>query len=104
MQDVSLPAKGSATAVPRKGLYNPSRLKGLIMVNLRCSKCGSDAGFLIETQAGKTMDVRGSLSTDRIKASVRVTCLYCNLTWDHAPVALGDEPRENRMGRRQLVH
>ncbi len=74
------------------------------MVNLRCSKCGSDAGFLIETQAGKTMEVRGSLSTDRIKASVRVTCMYCNLTWDHVPVRLVDDSLEHRMGRRQLVH
>lgn len=73
------------------------------MVNLRCSKCGSDAGFLIETQNGRTLEVSGSLSTGRIKASVRVTCTYCNTTWDHVPVRLVDA-LENKMGRRQLVH
>lgn len=74
------------------------------MVNLRCAKCGSDAGFLIETQNGRTIEMKASLSTERIKASVRVTCTYCNTTWDHAPVAFHDESIENRMGRRQLVH
>ena len=74
------------------------------MVNLRCSKCGSDAGFLIETQNGRTIEVSGSLSTERIKATVRVTCTYCNTTWDHVPVRLIDGTIENRMGRRQLVH
>lgn len=58
------------------------------MVNLRCSKCGSDAGFLIETQDGRTIEVKKSLSTDRILKTVHVTCTYCNSHWDHAPIAL----------------
>lgn len=74
------------------------------MVNLRCAKCGSDANFLIETQNGRTLEVKASLSTERIKATVRVTCTYCNTTWDHVPVRLVEDAPENRMGRRQLVH
>ncbi len=73
------------------------------MVNLRCSKCGSDAGFLIETREGKKMDIKGNLDQDRIKATVRVTCTYCNSTWDHAPVRLVDQGLKAAFERRHLV-
>ena len=73
------------------------------MVNLRCSKCGSDSGFLIETQDGRALEIRGNLTTDRIKATVRVTCTYCNSTWDHAPVRLVDKNLQDAFHRRHLV-
>lgn len=73
------------------------------MVNLRCSKCGSDAGFLIETSEGKKLEVRGNLDQDRIKATVRVTCTYCNSTWDHAPVRLVDNELKQAFQRHRLV-
>lgn len=57
---------------------------------LRCSKCGSDAGFLIETQDRKVLDVKGRLPVDRIKKAVLVTCTYCNNRWDHAPITVVD--------------
>jgi hypothetical protein len=69
------------------------------MVNLRCSKCGSDSGFLIETSHGKTLEVRGTLGVERIHATVRVTCTYCNNLWDHVQVKLVDHSVEARMGR-----
>ncbi len=62
----------------------------MIPMNLRCNKCGSDQGFLLETSAGKTVEVKGKLGTDRIKATVLVTCTYCNNRWDHVPVSLVD--------------
>ncbi len=58
------------------------------MVNLRCSKCGSSENFLIETQDGRTLEVKGSLSTDRIMKTVHITCTYCNLQWKQVPVSL----------------
>ena len=61
---------------------------------LRCSKCGSHAGFLIETQDRKTLDVKGSLQLDRIKKAVLVTCTYCNNRWDHVPMVLVDKSLE----------
>lgn len=67
---------------------------------LRCSKCGSDAGFLIETQDRKTLPVKGKLPLDRIKKAVLVTCTYCNNRWDHAPVSLVDNSIEESMARR----
>ena len=70
------------------------------MVNLRCGKCGSDAGFLIETQDRKTLPVKGKLPLDRIKKAVLVTCTYCNNRWDHAPVILRDSSVEDAMARR----
>lgn len=73
------------------------------MVNLRCSKCGSSAGFLIETSSGQTLDVKGTLGVERIKATVRVTCTYCNSVWDHVPMKLVDHGVESRMGR-HLMH
>ncbi len=73
------------------------------MVNLRCSKCGSDAGFLIETSEGKKLDIKGNLDQDRIKATVRVTCTYCNSTWDHAPVRLVDMALKAAFERRHMV-
>ena len=57
---------------------------------LRCAKCGSDSGFLIETQDRKTLDVKGRLPVDRIKKAVLVTCTYCNNRWDHAPIMVLD--------------
>ena len=62
------------------------------MVNLRCSKCGSHSGFLIETSSGQTLEVKGTLGVERIKATVRVTCTYCNAVWDHVPMKLGTTP------------
>ncbi len=67
---------------------------------LRCAKCGSDAGFLIETQEGKTLEVRGQLSTERIRKSVLVTCEYCNTRWDHVPIAVHDTRLEERFEQR----
>ena len=69
-------------------------------ITLRCSKCGSDAGFLIETQDRKTLPVKGKLPLDRIKKAVLVTCTYCNNRWDHAPVTLKDTSVEDAMMRR----
>lgn len=60
----------------------------LPMVNLRCSKCGSCSGFLIETSDGRTLEVRGNLSQDRILKPVYVTCTYCNTQWNQVPIAL----------------
>ncbi len=73
------------------------------MVNLRCSKCGSDAKFLIETQDGRRLEIPGHLDQDRIKATVRVTCTYCNLTWDHAPVRLVDKNLQAAFQRKNLA-
>ena len=61
------------------------------MANLRCSKCGSDAGFLIETSDKKVLQVKGRLPTDRILKTVLCTCTYCNNTWDHVPITLMDK-------------
>ena len=69
------------------------------MVNLRCSKCGSDSGFMIETRNGQTVEIKGSLGVERIQATVRVTCVYCNNLWDNAPIRLVDDSVERRMGR-----
>lgn len=69
-------------------------------ITLRCSKCGSDAGFLIETQDRKTLPVKGKLPLDRIKKAVLVTCTYCNNRWDHAPISLKDTSVEDAMARR----
>lgn len=68
---------------------------------LRCSKCGSHAGFLIETQDRKTLDVKGSLALDRIKKAVLVTCTYCNNRWDHVPITLKDSSVEDSMVARR---
>jgi hypothetical protein len=73
------------------------------MVNLRCSRCGSSEGFLIETQDGKTVDIRGSLSTDRILKTVHVTCVYCNTHWDHVPIRLQTDVTLDPF-RRKVVH
>ena len=70
------------------------------MVLLRCAKCGSDAGFLIETSDRKTLEVKGKLPMERILKSVLVTCTYCNNRWDHAPVMLKDTSVEESMARR----
>lgn len=75
------------------------------MVLLRCAKCGSDAGFLIETQDRKTLNVQGRLPLDRIKKTVLVTCTYCNNRWDHAPIIFTDKSVEEAVNReRGLVH
>lgn len=71
------------------------------MAVLRCSKCGSDSGFLIETQDRKILEVRNTLSMDRIKKSVLVTCMYCNNRWDHVPVSLKDNSLEEKFQSRQ---
>jgi DNA-directed RNA polymerase subunit RPC12/RpoP len=71
------------------------------MAFLRCSKCGSDAGFLIELQDRKILDVKAQLALDRIKKSVLVTCTYCNNRWDHVPVMLKDNSVEERFQARQ---
>ncbi|MES2153952.1 MAG: hypothetical protein V4510_02350 [bacterium] len=60
------------------------------MVLLRCAKCGSDAGFLIETSDRKTLEVKGKLPMERILKTVLVTCVYCNNRWDHVPVIVTD--------------
>jgi DNA-directed RNA polymerase subunit RPC12/RpoP len=73
---------------------------------LRCSKCGSHSGFLIETADRKTLDVKGSLALDRIKKTVLVTCTYCNNRWDHVPISLRDAASEetaNRYGEPKLL-
>jgi DNA-directed RNA polymerase subunit RPC12/RpoP len=75
----------------------------LPMVNLRCAKCGSDAGFLIETADGRALDVKGNLSTDRIKRDVHVTCTYCNNHWDHVPISVRDARLEDPF-RRRVMH
>lgn len=67
---------------------------------LRCSKCGSDAGFLIETQDRKTLPVKGKLPLDRIKKAVLVTCTYCNNRWDHVPIALKDTSIDDAVAAR----
>ena len=66
---------------------------------LRCAKCGSHSGFLIETQDRKTLEVKGSLGLDRIKKAVLVTCTYCNNRWDHVPMTLKDTSVEESMAR-----
>jgi DNA-directed RNA polymerase subunit RPC12/RpoP len=66
---------------------------------LRCAKCGSHSGFLIETQDRKTLEVKGSLGLDRIKKAVLVTCTYCNNRWDHVPISLRDSSVEESMAR-----
>ncbi|MEA3136540.1 MAG: hypothetical protein QOC71_821 [Thermoplasmata archaeon] len=66
---------------------------------LRCAKCGSHSGFLIETQDRKTLEVKGSLGLDRIKKAVLVTCTYCNNRWDHVPMTLKDSSVEESMAR-----
>ncbi|HUR26476.1 MAG TPA: hypothetical protein VM327_10730 [Candidatus Thermoplasmatota archaeon] len=66
---------------------------------LRCAKCGSHSGFLIETQDRKTLEVKGSLGLDRIKKAVLVTCTYCNNRWDHVPMTLKDSSIEDSMAR-----
>jgi len=68
---------------------------------LRCSKCGSHSGFLIETQDRRTLDVKGSLPLDRIKKAVLVTCTYCNNRWDHVPITLKDSSVEDSMVARR---
>ena len=73
------------------------------MVDLRCSRCGSSEGFLIETQGGKTLDIKGSLSVDRILKTVHVNCTYCNTHWDNVPVKLKDNVVLDAMGRK-LTH
>ncbi len=67
------------------------------MANLRCSKCGSDAGFLIETSDRKTIEVKGRLPLERIMKTVLVTCVYCNNRWDHAPMTLKDSSVDDAM-------
>lgn len=64
------------------------------MVLLRCSKCGSDAGFLIETSDKKTLVVKGKLPLERILKTVLVTCTYCNTRWDHVPISLKNKEDE----------
>lgn len=61
---------------------------------LRCAKCGSHSGFLVETQDRKTLTVKGSLGLDRIKKAVLVTCTYCNNRWDHVPITFKDSSIE----------
>jgi len=71
------------------------------MVLLRCSKCGSDAGFLIETGDRKTLEVKGKLPMERILKSVLVTCTYCNNRWDHVPVIVTDPSIDAKVAARQ---
>ena len=74
---------------------------------LRCSKCGSDSGFLIETQDRKVLDVKGRLPVDRIKKAVLVTCTYCNNRWDHAPIMVVDvniDAAVRASAERKIVH
>ncbi|MGB1698187.1 MAG: hypothetical protein ACPHK8_07285 [Thermoplasmatota archaeon] len=61
------------------------------MVDLRCNKCGSSEGFLIETQDGKELPIKGRLNVDRILKTVHVTCTYCNNDWSHVPIRLVDK-------------
>jgi predicted molibdopterin-dependent oxidoreductase YjgC len=70
------------------------------MAFLRCSKCGSDAGFLIETQDRRILEVK-RLALDRVVKSVLVTCTYCNNRWDHVPVSLKDNSLEQRFQAKQ---
>ncbi|HLF16771.1 MAG TPA: hypothetical protein VI796_05000 [Candidatus Thermoplasmatota archaeon] len=65
------------------------------MVLLRCAKCGSDAGFLVQTADNKVLEVKGKLPTDRIKRTVLITCVYCNNRWDHVPITLRDKSLED---------
>ena len=77
------------------------------MLLLRCSKCGSDAGFLIETQGRKVLEVKGRLPLDRIKKAVLVTCTYCNNRWDHVPITISDPTIDESVRasvERRLVH
>lgn len=77
------------------------------MVLLRCSKCGSDAGFLIQTSDKKVLEVSGKLAVDRIKKTVLVTCTYCNNNWDHVPISLTDKSMiqaMSEMNGQRLVH
>lgn len=69
------------TSIPWQGL-------SILPMLLRCSKCGSHAGFLIETQDGRTLEVAGNLDTRRIRRDVLVTCTYCDHRWDHVPADL----------------
>lgn len=71
------------------------------MVLLRCAKCGSHEGFLIETSDRKILEVNGQLSMDRIKKSVLVTCTYCNNRWDHVPVILTEKNMEDVLQQKQ---
>jgi hypothetical protein len=73
----------------------------MAMAFLRCSKCGSDAGFLIETQDRKVLEVKAKLPMERIVRSVLVTCMYCNNRWDHVPVILKDGSVERTLQARQ---
>jgi len=73
------------------------------MLHLRCAKCGSDAGFLIDTKDGRLLEVKSRLPVDRIKATVHVTCTYCNSRWDQVPMTLVDKSLEERIGSR-LTH
>lgn len=70
------------------------------MVNVRCSKCGSCEKFLIETSDGRTLELKGTISTDRILKPVHMTCTYCNLQWKQVPVALA--PAEDPFARRVM--
>ena len=75
------------------------------MVLLRCSKCGSDAGFLIETADRKTLEVKAKLPMERILKTVLVTCTYCNNRWDHVPISLkGPEDEFAPRPERKIVH
>jgi hypothetical protein len=67
------------------------------MVLLRCAKCGSDAGFMIDTADRKTLEVKGKLPVERILKSVLVTCVYCNNRWDHVPVILTDSSIDEKV-------
>lgn len=61
-----------------------NKLRGGTSIFLRCAKCGSDDGFIIELKNGRILEVK-QIIIERIKATVRVTCAYCNTTWDHVP-------------------
>ncbi len=67
------------------------------MMLLRCCKCGSDSGFMIQTRAGDVLDVPRKLPVDRIRNTVHVTCTYCNYKWDHVPVTLNNKDLEERV-------
>lgn len=104
--------KRHATCSARWGLPEATALNGKTYTNLfyrrlntmsvllRCSKCGSDSGFLIETQERKTLEVKAKLPLDRIKKAVLVTCTYCNNRWDHVPISLTDRSIDEAMMRR----
>jgi hypothetical protein len=68
---------------------------------IRCSKCGSDAGFLVETADRKVLDVKGKLAMDRIMKSVLLTCTYCNNRWDFVPVILRDNSIDEKVRAQQ---